>query len=106
MREGFIIGAKCVPRSLSEVGHDKIIIVYYTYIIQLANGNYYHGSTNDIKERYKSHENGEVQSTKNLRPIKLVFYAAFLSKKKALEFEQYLKSSSGFAFRNKRLIEK
>jgi len=45
-----------------------------------------------------------VLSTKNLRPAKLIFYAAFLNNRKALAFEKYLKSSSGFAFRNKRLI--
>jgi len=33
-----------------------------------------------------------------------MFYAAFKAKEKAYEFEKYLKSSSGFAFRNKRLI--
>jgi len=36
--------------------------------------------------------------------LKLVFYAAFETKKKALDFEKYLKTNSGFAFRNKRLI--
>jgi hypothetical protein len=35
-----------------------------------------------------------------------VFYAAFTSKKKALGFETYLKTQSGYAFRNKRLVEK
>ena len=90
--------------ALCEVGHDNINIMYYAYILKLSDGSYYHGSSNNLKERYKCHENGDVDSTKNLRPIKLVFYAAFISKDKALEFEKYLKSSSGFAFRNKRLV--
>ena len=47
---------------------------------------------------------GSVESTKNLRPVKLVYYSAFSSQKKATDFEKYLKTSSGFAFRNKRLI--
>ncbi len=34
----------------------------------------------------------------------LVFYAAFVSAKRARAFEKYLKSSSGKAFRNKRLL--
>lgn len=50
------------------------------------------------------HTSGCVLSTKNLRPLKLIFYASFISKDKALQFERYLKSSSGFAFRNKRLV--
>ena len=52
----------------------------------------------------KDHESGNVESTKNLIPIKLVYYSAFSIQKKATDFEKYLKSSSGFAFRNKRLI--
>jgi putative endonuclease len=80
--------------------------VYYTYILQLSNKSYYHGFSDNLKTRLKAHEEGLVSSTKNLRPLRLVFYAAFVSKKKALDFEEYLKTNSGFAFRNKRLLEK
>ncbi|MBI1919360.1 GIY-YIG nuclease family protein [Candidatus Microgenomates bacterium] len=78
--------------------------MYYVYILQLKDKSYYHGSATDLKERLKDHERGIVSSTKNLRPLKLVFYAAFRSKIKALRFEKYLKTTSGWAFRNKRLI--
>lgn len=80
--------------------------MYYAYILQLKDLPYYHGYSDDLKERIKDHQSGIVESTKNLRSVKLVFYAAFSTKKKALDFESYLKTSSGFAFRNKRLIEK
>ena len=79
-------------------------LVYYTYILHLKDGSYYHGYSNNLKQRVEEHQCGIVPSTKNFRPVKLVFYAAFESQKKATEFEKYLKSSSGFAFRNKRLI--
>jgi len=78
--------------------------VYYAYILQLKDKSYYHGSSSDLKQRLKEHQSGIVLSTNNLRPLKLVFYAAFSSKRKAMAFEKYLKSSSGFAFRNKRLV--
>lgn len=78
--------------------------MYYAYILQLKDGSYYHGYSNNLHERFKEHQRGIVISTKNSRPVKLVFYSAFLSQQKAIEFEKYLKSSSGFAFRNKRLI--
>ncbi|MBI1982271.1 MAG: GIY-YIG nuclease family protein, partial [Candidatus Levybacteria bacterium] len=68
--------------------------MYYAYILRLKDKTYYHGSAKDLKERMKDHQGGVVKSTKNLRPFKLVFYAAFASKKKALDFERYLKSSS------------
>lgn len=80
--------------------------MYYAYILQLADKSYYHGYSDNLKERIRDHQGGIVESTKNLRPFKLAFYAAFLSKAKALSFEKYLKSSSGSAFRNKHLIEK
>jgi len=80
------------------------LLVYYIYILQLKDKSYYHGSAADLKERLKDHENGTVSSTKNLRPFRLVFYAAFRSKIKALQFEKYLKTTSGWAFRNKRLV--
>jgi len=78
--------------------------MYYVYILKLQKSSFYIGFTSNLEQRLKEHLNGEVDSTKNLRPVKLIFYAAFCSKIKALSFEKYLKSSSGFAFRNKRLI--
>ena len=77
--------------------------MFYVYIVQLRDKSYYVGYS-DLKTRIKTHEEGGVESTKNLRPVKLIYYSAFSSQKKATDFEKYLKSSSGFAFRNKRLI--
>ena len=78
--------------------------MFYAYILQLNDNSYYHGYSDNLKQRLKAHQQGIVSSTKKLRPVKLIFYAAFESREKAIEFEKYLKSSSGFAFRNKRLI--
>jgi putative endonuclease len=78
--------------------------VFYVYVLQLRDRSYYVGFSSDLKSRIKTHEEGSVESTKNLRPVKLVYYSAFSSQKKATDFEKYLKTSSGFAFRNKRLI--
>ena len=68
------------------------------------NKDHYSGYSSDLQKRLKAHEKGLVQATANFRPLELVFYCAFRSKQKALKFEEYLKSSSGFAFRNKRLV--
>ncbi|MDO8498132.1 MAG: GIY-YIG nuclease family protein [bacterium] len=80
--------------------------MYYVYILLLKNKTYYTGFSADLRERYKNHQGGNVSRTKNLRPLQLVYYSAFNSKLKALHFESYLKTPSGFAFRNKRLISK
>ena len=78
--------------------------MYYVYILKLKNGGFYVGYSTNLKKRIEAHKQGIVKSTRNFRPIKLVFYAAFSSESKALAFEKYLKSSSGHAFRKKRLI--
>jgi putative endonuclease len=78
--------------------------MYYAYLLRLSSGNYYSGFSSNLKRRFEAHANGDVPQTRNYRPLELVFYAAFETKIKALGFEKYLKSSSGFAFRNKRLI--
>ena len=78
--------------------------MFYVYILQLRDESFYIGYSSDLKLRILEHKRGNVDSTKNLRPIKLIYYSAFATQKKATDFEKYLKSSSGFAFRNKRLI--
>ncbi|OGK29902.1 hypothetical protein A3G67_00435 [Candidatus Roizmanbacteria bacterium RIFCSPLOWO2_12_FULL_40_12] len=78
--------------------------MYYCYILKLENNDYYSGFSINLLQRLREHKLGRIQATRKFRPLKLVFYAAFSSQKKATDFEKYLKSSSGFAFRNKRLI--
>ena len=76
----------------------------YVYILLLNNGKFYIGFSENLKQRVEEHQIGRVSATKLFLPAELVFYAAFKAKKKALGFEKYLKSHSGFAFRNKRLV--
>jgi len=78
--------------------------MFFVYILRLKNGHHYIGFTRDLKKRLVRHKNHSSPTTSRLEPKELLFYAAFKSKEKALDFEKYLKSSSGFAFRNKRLI--
>ncbi len=78
--------------------------MWYVYILKCANNKYYTGCTNDLEDRINRHKNGQIQYTKGKLPIKLVTYIAFTDKYKAFDFEGYLKTGSGKAFRNKRLI--
>jgi putative endonuclease len=50
------------------------------------------------------HDVGKSTHTAKFMPWELVWYCAFTDKFRALEFEKYLKSHSGKAFANKRLI--
>lgn len=77
---------------------------YAVYILKCSNGQYYTGFTRNIKRRLKEHRNGEVRFTKNKLPFEVVHVSLFSNKQKAYDFERYLKSGSGIAFRNKRFI--
>ena len=77
---------------------------YAVYILKCVNGKYYTGYTTNIKERLKDHQNGEVSFTKDKLPFELIHLSQFSTKEKAYDFERYLKSGSGIAFRNKRLV--
>jgi len=83
---------------------DKMLTMYYVYILKLSNNWYYTGYSSNLQKRLKEHQQGRVKATQNHRPVQLLFYCAFISKGKALAFEKYLKTGSGFAFRNKRLV--
>lgn len=80
--------------------------MYYVYILQIHRHEYYIGYSSNLKSRIRDHKERKILQTKGYSLFKLKFYAAFSSKMKALDFEKYLKTNSGFAFRNKRLIEK
>jgi len=64
----------------------------------------YIGSSSDIEKRLESHNSGANKHTAKFKPWKVIWYCAFAAQAKAEAFEKYLKSSSGIAFRRKRLI--
>jgi predicted GIY-YIG superfamily endonuclease len=79
--------------------------MYYVYILRSQKDeSYYVGTTENLKERLKDHNWHTVKTTKSKAPYKLIWYCGFIDKQKAFAFEKYLKSGSGFAFRNKHLI--
>lgn len=81
--------------------------MYYAYILKSKiDGSYYSGSTHDLRQRLRAHNQHSVQSTKTKAPYKIVWYCAFEKKENAIEFEKYLKTGSGIAFANKHLRER
>ncbi|MBT3292683.1 GIY-YIG nuclease family protein [Candidatus Peregrinibacteria bacterium] len=76
---------------------------HYVYIIENQWGKHYIGLTDDIKRRLSEHNDGKNISTRKLKPWYLIYFSGFLDRRKAAEFELYLKSGSGRAFRNKHL---
>jgi putative endonuclease len=78
--------------------------MYYTYVLQSQKDNkFYTGFTSDLKSRFKSHNNGEVSSTKHRKPFVLVYYEACLNKEDAIHREKYLKTHYGKMFLKNRL---
>ena len=81
-----------------------MILPYAVYILKCSNDQYYTGFSANLTQRLKAHNKGEVHFTKDKLPFELVHVSYFLNKQKAYDFERYLKSGSGIAFRNKRFV--
>ncbi len=72
------------------------ISVYYTYVlISESDQQLYIGSTPDLKARITKHNSGYVRSTKDRRPLKLIYYEAYLSSTDARKRELFLKGGRG-----------
>ncbi|WP_394907278.1 GIY-YIG nuclease family protein [uncultured Mesonia sp.] len=77
---------------------------FYVYILESElEGKNYTGYTKDLNLRLSEHNKGSVVSTKNRRPLKLIYFEACLSQKDALKREKYLKAYYGKMFLKKRL---
>lgn len=70
--------------------------MFYIYILKSKVDNkLYTGFSSNLKERIKEHHSGGVQSTKNRRPLELIYYEAYKEKLQALKREKFLKTTKG-----------
>lgn len=77
--------------------------MFYVYILKMSNKQYYIGFSEDLRTRIIDHNEGKCETTKKYRPVEMIWYSGFKDKKKALDFEKYLKSGSGTEFRHRHL---
>ena len=78
--------------------------MYYTYLLQsMKDMDFYTGSTKNLKLRFEQHNKGLVESTKDRRPLKLIYYEACLTQEDATRREKYLKTYNGKRFLKGRL---
>jgi putative endonuclease len=78
--------------------------MFYTYVIaSLKDRKHYIGYTVDIDRRIKQHNMGQVESTNNRRPFKLVYYEACCDEAKAIAREKYFKTGYGRRFLKSRI---
>lgn len=72
---------------------------FYTYVLKsVKDGRLYIGSSANVIQRIKQHNAGEVEATKNRRPLQLVYYEARLEKANAQKRERYFKTGFGREF--------
>jgi putative endonuclease len=78
---------------------------HYVYTLESEKlpGRFYVGLTDDLKDRLRRHNAGDVPHTAKFCPWRIKSAVAFRERERAAEFEQYLKSASGRAFAKKRL---
>jgi len=77
---------------------------YYIYVLRSeVDKQFYVGYTSDLKNRLLQHEKGLVMSTKNRRPLKLVYFEGCLNQQDATHREKYLKTSWGKRYIKERL---
>jgi len=77
---------------------------FYNYVLEsLIDKSFYKGYTKDLQERLIKHNKGEVESTRNKRPWKLIYYEACLNDKDAVNREKNLKMANGRRYIKKRL---
>jgi predicted GIY-YIG superfamily endonuclease len=81
--------------------------MFYVYILRSESHaeQTYVGFTANLKQRLLTHNQGGSVHTARFAPWQIEFYCAFKDESRALEFERYLKSHSGKAFANKRLLQ-
>ncbi|MBX7259623.1 MAG: GIY-YIG nuclease family protein [Candidatus Hydrogenedentes bacterium] len=73
---------------------------HYVYLLvsEKYPDRHYTGCTLDLRARLEMHNAGSVSHTAKFGPWRLETCTAFRSKKKARDFESYLKSGSGREF--------
>ena len=69
---------------------------YFVYVLySLKDKKLYVGFTDNLERRNKEHEKGLVESTKDRRPLELIYFEGYKNKTYAMKREKYLKTGWG-----------
>jgi len=78
--------------------------MFYIYLLKSKkNDKLYTGSTNNLRKRFKEHNDGKSNFTKKYIPYELIYYEACLNEEDARSREKYLKSGIGKRYLKNRL---
>lgn len=79
-------------------------MLYYTYVQQSKkDGKWYTGFTDNLRKRFKQHNNNKVPATKGGGPFILIYYESCLNEQDARAREKFLKSGMGKRYLKNRL---
>jgi putative endonuclease len=77
--------------------------MYYVYVLlSLKDNKFYIGRTDNLVDRYKDHSAGKVLSTKDRRPLELIYYEAYSKREPTFIQEKLYKSGQGRRILHKR----
>lgn len=77
---------------------------YYVYVLLSSKDKrFYTGYTSNLEDRINTHNEGLVKSTKDRRPLQLVYFEACLNQQDATHREKYLKTTYGKRYIRSRL---
>ena len=78
--------------------------MYYTYVLQSKkDSKMYAGFTKNLKQRFELHNKGLIESTKQRRPLSLIYYEACIDQQDAIKREKYFKKYHGKMFIKRRV---
>jgi putative endonuclease len=84
-------------------GDNEFGVFAYTYVLSLNNGDFYVGSTRDLRRRMQEHHARHGGRTTALHDAVLVYAEACRSLDEARKREKQLKTGYGRAYLNRRL---
>ena len=80
--------------------------MYFVYVLRSEKDNIlYIGQTNNLYNRLQRPRSGYVCSTRNRRPLKLIYFKEVAKRGEAMRREKYLKSGEGHIFLQDRLVD-
>lgn len=83
------------PRRGKQLRSPKNIMAHVYVLRSQKDNKRYVGMTNDVEKRLEQHQSGKVKSTKNRRPLQLVYTEEFETREEASKKELFFKSGKG-----------
>ncbi len=73
--------------------------MFYSYILKSQkDGKYYYGSTENLEKRLLKHNKGDVKATKHRRPMAILYFEQFETRREAFKREMFYKSIDGYRY--------